>query len=64
VNDQYNKKSPGFHKWISQGDFNKTFSPTSQEVKTVQNFLSAHGLAVVEIAEKSLLSTVNCLWAR
>jgi hypothetical protein len=59
VNDQYNKKSPGFHKWISQGDFNKTFSPTSQEVKTVQNFLSAHGLAVVEIAENNFYVRVQ-----
>jgi subtilase family serine protease len=59
VNDQYNKKSPGFHKWISQGDFNKTFSPTSQEVKTVQNFLSAHGLAVVEIAESNFYVRVQ-----
>ena len=40
--DLYNKKSPGFHKWISQNQFNTTFGPTAQEVKAVQNFLSAH----------------------
>ena len=52
--DLYNKKSPGFHKWISQNQFNTTFSPTAQEVKAVQNFLSAHGLMVTETAENNL----------
>src|SRR4030095_7555004 len=33
--DQYNKKSPGFQKWISQSEFNANFSPTAQEVKAV-----------------------------
>jgi len=27
--DLYNKKSPGFHKRISQNQFNTTFSPTA-----------------------------------
>ena len=50
TSDQYNKKSPGFHKWISQSEFNQNFSPTAQEMKAVSNFLSAHGLAILETA--------------
>jgi subtilase family serine protease len=53
VSNQYNKKSASFHQWISQSDFNKNFSPTSQEVNAVQHFLSAHGLSVVETAENN-----------
>jgi len=59
VSDQYNRKSPGFHKWIAQGDFNNSFGPTSQEVKSVQNFLSAHGLALVEVAENNFYVKVQ-----
>jgi subtilase family serine protease len=59
VSDQYNRKSPGFHKWIAQSDFNERFGPTSQEVKSVQNFLSAHGLALVEVAENNFYVKVQ-----
>jgi subtilase family serine protease len=38
TSDQYNKKSPGFHKWVTQSDFNANFSPTAQEVKSGQQF--------------------------
>jgi Predicted protease len=59
TSDQYNKKSPGFRKWISQNEFNANFSPTAQEVKAVSNFLSAHGLLVVETAENNFFVKVQ-----
>jgi subtilase family serine protease len=59
VGQQYQKGSPNFHKWITQNQFNSTFGPTSQEVKAVQNFLTAHNLAVVEIAENNMYVKVQ-----
>ena len=59
TSDQYNKKSPGFHKWTTQSVFNANFSPTAQEVKAVSNFLSAHGLAVIETAENNFYVKVQ-----
>jgi pro-kumamolisin-like protein len=59
TSDQYNKKSLGFRKWISQNEFNSNFSPTAQEVKAVSNFLSAHGLLVVETAENNFFVKVQ-----
>ena len=59
TSDQYNKKSPGFHKWISQSEFNQNFSPTAQEMKAVSNFLSAHGLAILETAENNFYVKVQ-----
>jgi subtilase family serine protease len=53
VSDQYNKKSSNYHKWLSPADFNKTFSPTPQQVNAVENFLSAHGLSILEVAENN-----------
>ncbi len=59
VQDQHTKGSPNYHKWISQEEFNATFSPTSQQVKAVQNFLSAHGLALLSVAENNFYVKVQ-----
>lgn len=53
VQQLYSKKSPNFHKWINQDQFNASFSPSPQEVNAVQNFLTAHGLSVVAVAENN-----------
>src|SRR5258707_15886016 len=50
VQQQYQKGSPSFQKWITQDGFNVSFSPTTQEVKSVQNFLTAHGLSVLAVS--------------
>jgi subtilase family serine protease len=57
--DQNNKKSAGYHKWITQSTFNNNFSPTAQELKAVQNFLSAHGLAIIDTAENNFYVKVQ-----
>jgi subtilase family serine protease len=59
VGQQYQKGSPNFHKWITQDNFNATFSPTAQEVKSVQNFLTAHGLSVVAVADNNFYVMVQ-----
>jgi subtilase family serine protease len=53
LGQQTTKNSGQFHKWISQTQFNATYSPTSQEVKAVQNFLAAHNLTVLYVAENN-----------
>src|SRR5713101_6745477 len=50
VQQQSQKGSANYHKWITQAQFNANFAPTSQEVKSVQNFLSAHGLTLLTVA--------------
>jgi subtilase family serine protease len=59
VGQQYKKGSPNFHKWITQDTFNTSFSPTAQEIKSVQNFLTAHGLSVVAVAENNFYVMVQ-----
>lgn len=57
---QLNQKgSPNFHKWLTQAQFDASFSPTAQEVKAVQNFLSAHGLTVLTVAENNFYVKVQ-----
>src|SRR5262249_13863562 len=53
VHQQRQKGSANYHKWLSQGQFDASYSPTSQEAKSVQNFLSAHNLSVVTVAENN-----------
>jgi subtilase family serine protease len=59
VHSQNQKGSPSFQKWITQAQFNASFSPTAQEVKAVQNFLSAHGLTVLTVAENNFYIKVQ-----
>jgi subtilase family serine protease len=54
VEQQKQKNSSNYHRWINQNEFNSDFGPTSQEVNAVSNFLSAKGLTVVSVAENNL----------
>jgi subtilase family serine protease len=51
VQSQNQKANANYHKWLSQSQFNATYGPTSQEVKSVTNFLTAHKLTVLTTAE-------------
>ncbi len=53
VRQQYQKGSANFHRWITQDQFNASFGATPQEANAVQNFLTAHGLTLLEIAENN-----------
>jgi subtilase family serine protease len=53
VSDQQSPKSANYRKWLTQADFNAQFSPTSQNVKAVSNYLAAKGLTVLSVAENN-----------
>jgi subtilase family serine protease len=59
VQDQRTKGSPNYHRWLNQSDFDARFSPSSQEVNAVSNFLRAHGLAVTDVAENNFYVNVS-----
>jgi len=59
VQGLHKKGSPNYHKWITQDQFNASFGPTSQEVNSVQNFLSSHGLTVLAVAENNMYVKVE-----
>jgi subtilase family serine protease len=50
---QNQKGSAKYHKWITQDQFNASFSPTPQELNSVGNYLSAHKLSIVSVAENN-----------
>jgi len=59
VQQQNQKASPNFHKWITQDQFNAMFGPTSQEVNSVMNYLSAKKLTVLAVAENNMYVKVQ-----
>jgi subtilase family serine protease len=59
VQQQGQKGSPNYHKWLSHGQFNASFAPTSQEVKAVQNFLMSHGLNVLAVGDNNMYVKVE-----
>lgn len=59
VQGQYQKGSPNYHRWIDQGTFNANFAPTEQAVNAVQNFLAAHNLTILHVAENNFYVKVQ-----
>ena len=55
----YRKGSPNYHKWLKQSEFNAAFAPTAQAVNAVENFLTAHGLSVLTVAENNFYIKVQ-----
>jgi subtilase family serine protease len=56
---QQQRGSGQYHKWITQDQFNASFGPTSQELKSVQNFLNAKQLSTVYVAENNMFVKVQ-----
>ena len=56
---QQQRGSGQYHKWITQDQFDASFGPTSQELKSVQNYLNAKGLSTVDVAENNMFVKVQ-----
>ncbi len=53
VQQLYQKGSPNYQKWVDQSMINANFSPSAQAVNAVQNFLTAHNLTILHVAENN-----------
>src|SRR5215470_7705092 len=53
LKSQNQQGSANYHKWITQDEFNASFSPTPQELNSVANYLRAHKLSMVSVAENN-----------
>jgi subtilase family serine protease len=59
VQQLHQKNSRQYRQWITQDQFNASFGPTSQELKSVQNFLNAKKLSTVTVAENNMFVKVQ-----
>ena len=46
LDDQQDKASPHYHKWLTPDEFGAQFGPADQDVQTVTGWLQSHGFAV------------------
>jgi hypothetical protein len=46
LDDQQDKKSPSYHKWVSPEDFGRQFGPTDADMQTITAWLQSHGFQV------------------
>src|SRR5256714_1786242 len=51
----YDPQSTQYHQYLTPGEFNQLFAPTSDQVQQVVAFLQSQGLAVTGIAPNNLL---------
>lgn len=53
VERQKQKGSADYRRWITQDQYNAAYAPTAQDVKAISNFLAAHGLNVLSVADNN-----------
>ena len=50
LNEQQDKNSPSYHKWLTAESFGKQFGPADQDMQTVTMWLESHGFQIGRIA--------------
>ena len=51
LDDQQDKASPNYHKWLTPGQFGKRFGPAEQDIATVKSWLQSHGFEIGNVAK-------------
>src|SRR5258708_6538014 len=51
LDDQQDKSSPDFHKWLTPEQFGQQFGPADSDIHTVTSWLETHGFTVAQISK-------------
>jgi Pro-kumamolisin, activation domain len=51
LDDQQDKASPSYHKWLTPEEFGKQFGPADTDIQTVAGWLQSHGFQLGSIAK-------------
>ena len=51
LDDQQDKASPSYHKWLTPDEFGQQFGPSDQDIQVVTSWLQAHGFQVAQVAK-------------
>jgi uncharacterized repeat protein (TIGR01451 family) len=57
--DLYDSTSPGFHKFLTPGEFTQLFGPTVEDYAAVTRFAQAHGFTVTQTHGNRVVLDVN-----
>jgi hypothetical protein len=55
LDDQQDKASPSYHKWLTPDEFGKQFGPTDADLQTVTAWLQSHGFQVGSTKGRTVL---------
>ncbi len=55
LDDQQDKSSPSYHKWLTPDEFGKQFGPTDADLQTVITWLQSHGFQVGSTKGRTVL---------
>ncbi len=55
LDNQQDKSSPSYHKWLTPADYGKQFGPTDADMQTVTAWLEAHGFQVGSTKGRTVL---------
>jgi len=55
LDDQQDKNSPNYHKWLAPEDFGAQFGPTDADMQTITNWLQSHGFQVGSTKGRTVL---------
>lgn len=55
LDDQQDKASPNYHKWLTPTQFGRQFGPTDSDIQTIASWLQSHGFQVGTTKGRTLL---------
>jgi hypothetical protein len=55
LDDQQDKSSPNYHKWLTPDQFGKQFGPTDADIQTITSWLQSHGFQVGSTKGRTVL---------
>src|SRR5262249_33445045 len=56
LDDQQDKTSPSYHKWLTPEQFGQQFGPTDADIQTVSAWLQSHGFQVGSTKGRTVLA--------
>jgi len=51
IDNQQDKASPNYHKWVTPEQFGKQFGPSDQDIAQVTSWLQSHGFQIAEVSK-------------
>jgi biotin operon repressor len=51
IDNQQDKASPNYHKWLSPEQFGKQFGPSDQDIAQVTSWLQSHGFQIAQVSK-------------
>jgi hypothetical protein len=55
IDDQQDKSSPSYHKWLAPDEYGKQFGPTDTDIQTITAWLQSHGFQVGSTKGRTVL---------